>query len=259
MDVYMKVSLDGGRTFVNVGEKSKHVDNHALWINPANTLHLLNGCDGGVYESFDGGKNWDYKANLPVTQFYKVSLDNSFPFYYVYGGTQDNFSMGGPSRTISANGIVNNDWFITNGGDGFESQADYADPNIIYAQSQYGGLVRYDRKSGESIEIKPIEASGEAPYRWNWDAPLLISQHDHKRVFFASNKLFKTTDRGNTWEVISPDLSRGVDRNKFTVMGKVWSVDAVAKNGSTDKYGQATTIAESLVDDKLFMLVPMMD
>jgi photosystem II stability/assembly factor-like uncharacterized protein len=159
--------------------------------------------------------------------------------------------MGGPSRTISANGIVNNDWFITNGGDGFESQADYADPNIIYAQSQYGGLVRYDRKSGESIEIKPIEASGEAPYRWNWDAPLLISQHDHKRVFFASNKLFKTTDRGNTWEVISPDLSRGVDRNKFTVMGKVWSVDAVAKNGSTDKYGQATTIAESLVDDKI--------
>ena len=251
MDVYMKVSVDGGRTFNNVGEKSKHVDNHALWINPANTLHLLNGCDGGVYESFDGGKNWNYKSNLPVTQFYKVSLDNNYPFYYVYGGTQDNFSLGGPSRTISANGIVNSDWFITNGGDGFESQADYADPNIIYAQSQYGGLVRYDRKSGEAIEIKPIEASGEAPYRWNWDAPLLISQHDHKRVFFASNKLFKTNDRGNTWEVISPDLSRGVDRNKFTVMGKVWSVDAVAKNGSTDKYGQATTIAESLVDDKI--------
>ncbi len=251
MDVYMKVTNDGGRTWSNVGEKSKHVDNHALWINPNNTQHLLNGNDGGVYESYDGGKNWNYKSNLPVTQFYKVSLDNSFPFYYVYGGTQDNFSLGGPSRTISANGIVNSDWFITNGGDGFESQADYVDPNIIYAESQYGGLVRYDRKSGESIEIRPVEAAGEAPYRWNWDAPLLISQHDHKRIYFGSNKVFRSNDQGNTWQVISPDLSRGVDRNKLTVMGRVWSVDAVAKNGSTDKYGQLTTIAESLVDDKI--------
>jgi len=142
MDVYSKVSLDGGRTWTNLGEKSKHVDNHALWINPNNTLHMLEGCDGGVYETFDGGKNWNYKANIPVTQFYKVSLDNSFPFYYVYGGTQDNFSLGGPSRTLSANGIVNSDWFITNGGDGFESQVDYTDPNIVYAESQYGGLVR---------------------------------------------------------------------------------------------------------------------
>ena len=251
MDVYLKVSEDGGKTFHNLGEKSKHVDNHIIWIDPANTQHMLVGCDGGLYESYDAAKNWNFKANIPVTQFYKVSLDNSFPFYYVYGGTQDNFSLGGPSRTISGNGIVNSDWFITNGGDGFESQADYVDSNIIYAESQYGGLVRFDRKSGEILEIRPVEAAGEKPYRWNWDAPLLISQHDHKRLYFASNKVFRTNDQGNTWSVISPDLSRGIDRNRLTVMGKVWSVDAVAKNGSTDKYGQVTTIAESPLDENI--------
>ena len=251
MNTYLQVSEDGGKSFHNLGEKSKHVDNHVIWIDPANTWHMLVGCDGGLYESYDAAKNWNFKANIPVTQFYKVSLDNSFPFYYVYGGTQDNFSLGGPSRTISGNGIVNSDWFITNGGDGFESQADYVDSNIVYAESQYGGLVRFDKKSGEILEIRPIEAAGEQPYRWNWDAPLLISQHDHKRLYFASNKVFRTNDQGNTWQVISPDLSRGLDRNKLTVMGKVWSVDAVAKNGSTDKYGQVTTIAESPLDENI--------
>ncbi|MEO7266070.1 MAG: hypothetical protein ABIW38_14230 [Ferruginibacter sp.] len=251
MDVYVMVSNDGGKTFNNLGEKSKHVDNHVIWVDPINTDHMIVGCDGGLYDSYDAGQNWNFKANIPITQFYKVSLDNGFPFYYVYGGTQDNYSLGGPSRTISANGIVNSDWFITNGGDGFESQADYADPNIVYAESQYGGLVRYDRKSGEKLKIKPVEPIGELPYRWNWDAPLLISKHDHKRLYFASNKIFRTDDQGNSWKIISPDLSRGIDRNKLTVMGKVWSVDAVAKNGSTDIYGQLTTLAESPLDEKL--------
>ncbi len=251
VNVYMQVSDDGGKTFRNLGEKSKHVDNHVIWVNPANTQHMLIGCDGGLYETFDAAQNWNFKANLPITQFYKVSLDNSLPFYYVYGGTQDNFSLGGPSRTISGNGIVNSDWFITNGGDGFESQADYADPNIVYAESQYGGLVRYDRRTGESIDIKPVEPANDTPYRWNWDAPLLISQHDHKRLYFASNRLFRTDDQGNTWQAISPDLSRKIDRNKLTVMGRVWSVDAVAKNASTDIYGQLTTIAESPKDENI--------
>lgn len=251
MNVYLQVSTDGGRNFHNLGEKNKHVDNHVIWINPANTQHMLVGCDGGLYESFDGAQNWNFKANLPVTQFYKVSLDNSLPFYYVYGGTQDNFSLGGPSRTTSVNGIVNSDWFITNGGDGFETQVDYTDPNIVYAQSQYGGLVRYDRRTGERIDIKPVEPGNDTPYRWNWDAPLLISQHNPKRLYFASNRIFRTDDQGNTWQVISPDLSRKIDRNKLTVMGRVWSVNAVAKNQSTDIYGQVTTIAESLVDSNL--------
>jgi photosystem II stability/assembly factor-like uncharacterized protein len=251
VDVYMQVSDDGGRTFRNLGEKSKHVDNHIIWVDPNDTKHMLVGCDGGLYETFDEAQNWNYKANLPVTQFYKVSLDNSVPFYYVYGGTQDNFSLGGPSRTRSENGINNGDWFITTGGDGFESQADYADPNIVYAESQYGGLVRFDRRTGENMNIKPVEAGDEAPYRWNWDAPLQISKHDHKRLYFGSNKVFRTDDQGNTWRAISGDLSRGIDRNKLTVMGKVWSVDAVAKNGSTDVFGQLTTIAESPVDENV--------
>src|ERR1035437_197062 len=251
VNVYMQVSDDGGKTFHNLGEKSKHVDNHVIWVDPNDIKHMLVGCDGGLYETFDQAQNWNYKANLPVTQFYKVSLDNSFPFYYVYGGTQDNFSLGGPSRTKSENGIVNSDWFVTTGGDGFESQADYVDPNIVYAESQYGGLVRFDRKSGENLNIRPVEPGDELPYRWNWDAPLLISQHDHKRLYFGSNKVFRTDDQGNTWKVISGDMSRGIDRNKIPVMGRVWSVDAVSKNQSTDVFGQLTTIAESPLDENI--------
>lgn len=250
-NVYFQVSDDAGKTFHDLGERSKHVDNHIIWVDPSNTDHMLVGCDGGLFESYDAGAYWNFKSNLPVTQFYKVSLDNSFPFYYVYGGTQDNFSLGGPSRTRSGNGIVNSDWFITNGGDGFESQADYVDSNIVYAQSQYGGIVRFDRRNGEAVDIKPVEAPGEAPYRWNWDAPLLISKHDHKRLYFASDKLFRTDDQGNSWKAISGDLSRQIDRNKLPVMGRVWSVDAIAKNGSTDIFGQITTIAESPVDENI--------
>jgi photosystem II stability/assembly factor-like uncharacterized protein len=251
LNVYLGVSTDGGKNFKVLGEKSKHIDNHAIWIDPSNTDHYLVGCDGGLYESYDAAANWQFKANLPVTQFYKVTTDNGAPFYHIHGGTQDNFSIGGPSRTLSSNGIFNSDWYFTSIGDGFETQVDQSDPNIVYAQAQYGGLVRYDRKSGEYFDIKPIELDEEAAYRWNWDAPLLISQFDNKRLYIASNKLFRTDDRGNTWKVISPDLSRQVDRNKLPLMGKIWSVDAVAKNGSTDIYGNITTIAESKFDDNL--------
>ena len=251
MDTYAKVSSDGGKTFTNIGEKNKHVDNHVIWVDPSNTQHMIEGCDGGLYETFDAAQNWNFKANLPITQFYKVSLDNSFPFYNVYGGTQDNFSLGGPSRTRSENGIVNNDWFITQGGDGFESQADYVDPNIVYAESQYGGIVRYDKITGEKVNIQPIEAAGEQGLRWNWDAPMLISKHDHKRLYFGANKVYRTDDQGSTWKTISTEMSRGIDRNKLQVMGKVWSVDAVAKNQSTDVYGQTTTIAESPIDENI--------
>ena len=142
-----------------------------MLIDPNDTKQWLVGCDGGLYETWDAASNWQYKPNLPVTQFYKVATDNASPFYNIYGGTQDNNSQGGPSRTQNNAGIVNSDWFITNGGDGFESQIDPDDPNIVYAQSQYGWLVRYDKKSGEKTGIKPHPTKGEAPLKWNWYAP----------------------------------------------------------------------------------------
>jgi photosystem II stability/assembly factor-like uncharacterized protein len=250
-DTYYKVSNDGGKTVANLGEINKHIDNHCIWIDPNDTNHILVGCDGGIYESWDFAKSYDFKENLPVTQFYKVATDNAYPFYGVHGGTQDNLSLGGPSRTTSANGIVNADWYITSLGDGFETQVDQSNPDIIYAQSQYGGLNRFDRKSGEYLPIKPIEPEGEEAYRWNWDAPLLISQHSNTRLYFGANKVFRTDNRGDSWTVISPDLTRKIDRNKIEVMGKIWSVDAIAKNGSTDIYGQLTSIAESKLDPNL--------
>jgi photosystem II stability/assembly factor-like uncharacterized protein len=250
-DTYFMVSEDGGKTMNRLGEMHKHVDNHYIWVNPNDTNQMLVGCDGGIYETYDGAKSWHFKENLPVTQFYKVVTDNAFPFYNVLGGTQDNFSLAGPSRTISANGITNENWIVTQGGDGFESAVDPQNPDIIYAQSQYGGLGRFDRKSGEGVDIRPIERDGEAAYRWNWDAPLQVSQHKPTRIYFAANKVFRSDDRGDTWQVISPDLSRQIDRNALPVMGKLWSVDAVAKNGSTDIYGNITTLAESKLDANL--------
>ena len=249
MDFFITVSTDGGKSFKTLGEKYKHVDNHALWINPINTNHLLAGCDGGLYETFDYASNWEFKSNLPITQFYKVAVDNATPFYNVYGGTQDNNTLGGPSRTISANGIHNMDWVITTGGDGFETVIDPKDPNIVYSESQYGGLVRYDKKSGEALDIKPVEGEGEPGLRWNWDAPIIISKHTNARLYFGANKLFRSDDRGENWVAISGDLSRQIDRNKLPVMGKVWSMDAVAKNQSTDIYGQLVSIAESPFDE----------
>lgn len=248
MDTYASFSEDGGKTVKRIpNEKStKHVDDHCIWIDPSNTDHWIMGCDGGIYETWDAANAWHFKPNLPVTQFYKVAVDNAEPFYNVYGGTQDNFSLGGPAATNSANGILNSDWFVTNGGDGFESQIDPTNPNIVYAQAQYGWLVRYDRQSGEKIFIQPVPGKKERKaYRWNWDAPLLISPHSPTRLYFAANKLFKSDDRGDTWQTISPDLSRQLDRNTLSVMGKVWSVDAVMKNKSTTIFGNIVALDES--------------
>jgi len=245
MDTYLHHTEDGGKNFKQTGEHQKHVDNHAIWIDPNNTNHWLVGCDGGMYETYNHAQQWKYYSNLPIIQFYKVVTDNSTPFYNIYGGTQDNNSMGGPAVTTNVAGILNTDWYITNGGDGFESATDPVDNNIAYAQAQYGWLVRYDKASGEKVYIQPMPGKDEAAYRWNWDAPLLVSPHDHKTLYFAANKIFKTTNRGDDWTTISPDLSQQIDRNKLKVMGQVWTIDAVMKNASTTIYGNVVALDES--------------
>jgi photosystem II stability/assembly factor-like uncharacterized protein len=247
MDVLMKVSKDGGKTWANLGEKYKHVDNHALWIDPDNNKHLISGCDGGVYETYDQGQNWDFKNNIPIAEVYKVTTDNQTPFYNVYIGTQDNNSLYGPSRTINSGGITNQDWVFTIAGDGFQTQVDWRDPNTIYAESQDGGLEKVDKITGEKLDIKPYDLNDTA-YRFDWDAALLISEHNNKRLYFGSNKVFRTDDRGNSWKEISPDLTRGVPENFQKLMGRSWSVDELVNKSSM---AQIATIAESPIDENI--------
>jgi photosystem II stability/assembly factor-like uncharacterized protein len=254
LDTYNMVTEDGGKTFSPLGEADKHVDNHALVVDPDDADHLICGCDGGVYETWDRGKTYDFKANLPITQFYKVAVSNEKPFYYVYGGTQDNATQGGPVRTNNSHGIRNSDWFITVFGDGFDPAVDPEDPDTIYSQWQYGGLVRYNRKTGERVDIKPQPEPDGPALRWNWDSALLISPHDHERIYYGSQILFASDDRGNSWEAISPDLSRNLDRNKLKVMDRVWGPDAVAKNMSTSQYGTIVSVSESpLVEGLIYV------
>lgn len=245
MNVRIQVSDDGAKTFASLGEKWKHVDNHEIWIDPHDPKYYLVGCDGGIYESFDRAGSWQHKSNLPVTQFYDVTCDESGPFYHVYGGTQDNFTLGGPARTRSQHGIMNQDWFVVQGGDGFHCKVDPTDPNIVYGVLQYGVICRYDRKTGQRVQIQPVPGPNEPPLRWNWDSPLIISPHDPKRLYFAANRLYRSDDRGDSWTAVSGDLTRQIDRNKLPVMGKVWGPDAIFKNGSTSLYGNCVALAES--------------
>ncbi len=245
VDTFTQVSEDGGESWNKISFKHRHVDDHALWIDPDNTDHLYIGGDGGVYESWDRGELWRHVRNLPVTQFYRSTPDNDAPFYNVCAGTQDNFTLCGPSRNTRTDGITNVDWWIAQFGDGFKAQIDPTDANVVYAQAQYGSLGRFDRITGERLQITPMPGADENNYNWNWSSPLIISPHDHRRLYYGAERLFRSDNRGESWVAVSGDLSRDIDRNELDVMGRVWSVDAIAKNASTSTYGTLIAVDES--------------
>ncbi|MDE0359502.1 MAG: glycosyl hydrolase [Gammaproteobacteria bacterium] len=253
MDTFLEMSDDGGETWSRLPTQNVHVDHHAIAFDPDDPEHLILGNDGGLYETFDFGENWNHFANLPLTQYYKVATSNDEPFYYVYGGTQDNNTMGGPSQTLGG-GIRNSDWYVTLGGDGFDPVIDPENPDIIYSQLQHGVLSRFDRGSKERLDIQPQADPGGPPLRWYWDAGLIMSPHDNHRLYFGAQILFRSDDQGSSWRAISGDLSRDIDRNQLEVMGRVWSVDAVGKNRSTSVFGHIVAISESpLVEGLIYV------
>lgn len=252
MGVVIQVSNDGGKTLQRLPGRWVHVDYHELWIDPKDPNYYLAGCDGGIYDSHDRSANWRHVANLPVTQFYDITCEQTdTPFYKIYGGTQDNNTLGGPARSMSSHGIANADWHVLVGGDGFHCRVDPSDPNTVYAEYQYGGLVRFDWRTGQRIPIQPQAAPGEPPLRWNWDSPLFISPHNSKRIYFAAQRLFRSDDRGDSWTPVSGDLSRGQDRDKLPVFGKIQNADAVAKHVSTSFFGNITALSESPIKEGL--------
>jgi photosystem II stability/assembly factor-like uncharacterized protein len=253
MDATLHISEDGGTTFVPQPHGYKHGDHHAMAFDPDDPDYLMYGTDGGLYESFDLGQTFRFISNLPVTQFYKVAVDYDEPFYNLYGGTQDNNTQGGPSRTDNVHGIRNSDWFITLFGDGHQPAVDPTDPNIVYSEWQQGNLVRYDRASGEQIYIQPQPEAGEPAERFNWDAPILISPHDPARLYFASQRVWRSDDRGDSWTPVSGDLSHGRDRLNLPLMGRVWSFDAPWDLYAMSNFGTVTSLSESpLVEGLLY-------
>jgi photosystem II stability/assembly factor-like uncharacterized protein len=251
--VRIQVSDDGGKTFRQLPEQWKHSDNHVVVFRADDPDYLLVGCDGGLYESRDLAASWRFVSNLPVTQFYKIAVDDDQPFYNVYGGTQDNSTEGGPSRTDTASGIRNSDWFITLFADGYQPATEPGNPDLLYSQWQGGNAVRYDRKTGEIVYITPQPEPGDAPDRFNWDSPILVSPHSPTRLYYASQRVWRSDDRGDSWRALSGDLTRNVDRVHLPLMGRQWSWDAPWDMGAMSVYSTLTSLAESpLVEGLLY-------
>jgi photosystem II stability/assembly factor-like uncharacterized protein len=244
VDVTIHVTEDGGKSFQRVSW-AMHVDNHAMAFDPTDADHLLVGNDGGLYETYDGGRTWRHFTNLPTAQYYRVALDNALPFYNVYGGTQDNGSHGGPSRTPYRVGIRTSDWVSVGGGDGMQLRVDPEDPDTVYTMSQNGAIVRLDKRTSASVGIRPRAGQDGPRVRWNWDSPFIISPHSRTRLYLAGSRLFRSDDRGDNWTPVSPDLTRQLDRNTLPVMGRVWGPDAVTRNLFTTDYGVSSALAES--------------
>ena len=253
MDALMRMTKDGGDTFIPLPHDSKHGDHHALAFREDDENYLLIGTDGGVYESFDLGTTWRFINNMPITQYYKVAVDYDEPFYNVYGGTQDNNSQGGPSRTVNQVGIRTSDWFVTMFGDGHQSAVDPNNPDIIYAQWQQGNLTRFDRKTGESVYIRPQPAAGEPPERYNWDSPILISPHKSSTLFFGTQRVWRSDDYGDSWTPISGDLTRNERRTRQPLMGRTWSFDSSWDLYAMSSFNTVTSLSQSpLVDGLIY-------
>ncbi|HET7618108.1 MAG TPA: hypothetical protein VFK20_06325 [Vicinamibacterales bacterium] len=260
------VSDDGGKTFRSDGARNVHVDHHAMWIDPRNPAHVMLGNDGGFWMSWDHAVTWRRFNNIPLGQIYVVSADNSDP-YRLYAGLQDNGVWEGPSATRHRVGPLNDDWIQVDGGDGMYVTADPEDPSTAYIEMQDGRLMRFNYQSGEVKSIDPWvkdapEAGdfgkGPARLRFNWTTPVVVSPHNHLTIYLAGNRLWKSLDRGETWQPISPDLSRAIDRDKLPIMGVVPTEHTLSLNDGVTSYGNATTMMESPVTPGL-MLVGMDD
>ena len=250
-DVRVQVSEDGGKTFRRMQEKSKHSDNHAMAFRADDPDYLLVGTDGGLYESFDLAENWRFMANLPLTQFYKVAVDDAEPFYTVYGGTQDNATEAGPSRTDNIQGIQNSDWSIVLDWDGHQPATEPGNPDIVYGERQEGHLSRIDRSTGEIVDIQPQPAASEGPERFNWDSPILVSPHQATRIYFASHRVWRSDDRGDSWRSISGDLTRNQERFALPIMGQTQSWDNAWDISAMSAYNTITSLAESPLEEGL--------
>ena len=238
-------SIDGGRTFTTdtTGDRI-HVDHHALWIDPNDGNHMMLGNDGGLYFTYDGARNWDFIDNLPIGQFYDVDVDERDP-YFVYGGTQDNGTWGVPIRTYNGVGITNADVVNIAYGDGFFTVTDPADPRYIYANSQSGRAYRVHLVTREERGIRPVPPDTTETYRFNWSTPMARSPQDPRTIYYGGNRLFRTRDGGQSWDVISPDLTRNTKWKELPIMGMKRDSTTLSRDDGTSDYGTLTTVAES--------------
>ena len=251
MNVRVLVSDNGGKTFYTMTERKKHSDNHSLTFKANDPNYMLIGTDGGIYESFDDSASWKFVGNLPLTQFYKLAVDDAEPFYNIYGGTQDNNTQGGPSRTFKRSGISNADWYVVLGGDGHQPATEPGNPDIIYAQSQQGYINRIDMTNGEAVSVRPQEGIDEPFERFNWDSPILVSYHDPKRLYFGTQRVWRSENRGDSWTPVSGDLTKDEERLALPIMGRTQSFDNAWDVYAMSTYNTITSLSESRIDENI--------
>ena len=250
----MFYSEDGGKTFSTARIRAGcpppgscqgiHGDFHAMWIDPADSNHMITGSDGGIHWSYDAGKTWDFLNTIAIGQFYEVSLDNQKP-YHICGGLQDNGSWCGPVQTLARDGIANEDWQVIHGGDGFYAAIDNVEPWIVYTESQDGFIDRRDLRTEQQRSTRPEAKAGEPHYRFQWNSPVAVSAHEHTTVYYGGNYLFKSTDRGDNWTRLGGDLTTGADRNKLQIFGKTPDKNTLSRHDGVQEYPTITTLSES--------------